>query len=57
LSIAKQFVEMHGGRISADSREGGGTKITVFLPRHAGAETAPPYQANSAGTPVAAVET
>jgi len=35
LSIAKQFVEMHGGRIAAESREGGGTRITVRLPRRA----------------------
>jgi signal transduction histidine kinase len=33
LSIAKQFVEMHGGRINAESREGGGTRVTVSLPR------------------------
>jgi signal transduction histidine kinase len=32
LTIAKQFVEMHGGYISASSREGGGTTITVYLP-------------------------
>ncbi len=36
LSIAKQFVEMHGGRIAAESRPGGGTRITVRLPRRAG---------------------
>ncbi|MFI5457700.1 MAG: ATP-binding protein [Isosphaerales bacterium] len=35
LSIAKQFVEMHGGRIAAESREEGGTRITVRLPRRA----------------------
>lgn len=35
LSIAKQFVEMHGGRIAAESVEGGGTCITVHLPRRA----------------------
>ena len=35
LSIAKQFVEMHGGRIAAQSRDGGGTRITVRLPRRA----------------------
>jgi len=33
LTIAKQFVEMHGGYIAASSREGGGTTITVHLPR------------------------
>ena len=36
LSIAKQFVEMHGGQISADSVPEGGTRITVRLPRRAG---------------------
>ena len=35
LSIAKQFVEMHGGQINATSREGGGTRVTVYLPRSA----------------------
>ena len=35
LSIAKQFVEMHGGRIAAQSRDGGGTRVTVRLPRSA----------------------
>jgi signal transduction histidine kinase len=33
LSIAKSFVDMHGGSIAALSREGGGTKVTVRLPR------------------------
>jgi signal transduction histidine kinase len=33
LSIAKSFVEMHGGSIAAESRDGGGTRITVRLPR------------------------
>ncbi len=33
LSIAKQFVKMHGGHIEAQCREGGGTRITVWLPR------------------------
>jgi signal transduction histidine kinase len=33
LSIARQFVEMHGGRIEADSTLGEGTRITVHLPR------------------------
>jgi signal transduction histidine kinase len=35
LSIAKQFVEMHGGTITAQSRQGGGTLVAVDLPRHA----------------------
>jgi signal transduction histidine kinase len=35
LSIAKQFVEMHGGQISAQSRDGGGTQVIVRLPRSA----------------------
>jgi signal transduction histidine kinase len=35
LSIAKQFVEMHGGRITAQSRDGGGTQVSVRLPRRA----------------------
>jgi signal transduction histidine kinase len=33
LSIAKRFVEMHGGTISAACRDGGGTRFTVRLPR------------------------
>ncbi len=33
LSIAKQFVEMHGGRIFAESVEAGGTRVTTILPR------------------------
>jgi signal transduction histidine kinase len=35
LSIAKQFVEMHGGRIDAESREGEGTRVRVRLNRYA----------------------
>ena len=35
LSISKQFVEMHGGVISAQSDPNGGTRITVRLPRRA----------------------
>ena len=33
LSIAKRFVELHGGTISAACRDGGGTRFTVRLPR------------------------
>jgi signal transduction histidine kinase len=35
LSISKQFVEMHGGRIVAESVEGGGTRVIVRFPRRA----------------------
>jgi signal transduction histidine kinase len=41
LSIARQFVEMHEGRIEAESREGGGTRITVHLPRRGSLEDQP----------------
>jgi signal transduction histidine kinase len=33
LSIAKQFVDMHGGRIFAECVEAGGTRVTTILPR------------------------
>jgi signal transduction histidine kinase len=33
LCIAKQFVEMHGGRIFAESVEAGGTRVTTILPQ------------------------
>jgi signal transduction histidine kinase len=33
LCIAKQFVDMHGGRIFAESVESGGTRVTTILPR------------------------
>jgi signal transduction histidine kinase len=33
LSIARSIVEMHGGRISIESRRGHGTQVDVFLPR------------------------
>ncbi len=32
LAISREIVEMHGGRIQAESVEGLGTKFTVFLP-------------------------
>ncbi len=34
LSIVRQFVELHGGRVSAESRLGEGTRIALRLPRH-----------------------
>jgi signal transduction histidine kinase len=33
LSIAQQFVDMHGGRIFAEVVEAGGTRVTAILPR------------------------
>jgi signal transduction histidine kinase len=33
LSVSKKFIELHGGRIEAESREGEGTRIRVDLPR------------------------
>jgi signal transduction histidine kinase len=32
LSIVRQLVELHGGRVRAAGREGGGAAFTVFLP-------------------------
>ena len=34
LSIVRQFVELHGGGVSAQSTPGEGTRITIRLPRH-----------------------
>jgi signal transduction histidine kinase len=34
LSIVRQFVELHGGGVSAQSNPGEGTRITLRLPRH-----------------------
>ncbi len=44
LCIAKQFVELHGGQINAESRAGAGTRVTVRLPRHARAARGSPPQ-------------
>jgi len=33
LSIVRQFVELHGGAVSAQSTQGEGTRITIRLPR------------------------
>jgi signal transduction histidine kinase len=33
LCIVRQFVELHGGRISAESERGRGTRVTIHLPR------------------------
>ena len=34
LSIAKQFVELHGGSVSAESELGVGTTVIIRIPRH-----------------------
>jgi signal transduction histidine kinase len=34
LSIVRQFIELHGGRVSAMSKPGEGTRIVVRLPRN-----------------------
>ncbi|MDR3618437.1 MAG: hybrid sensor histidine kinase/response regulator [Paludisphaera borealis] len=56
LPIAKQFVEMHGGRVSAESLEGGGTRLTVHLPRVAAVDRPQPPPP-LAGTPWPEAET
>jgi signal transduction histidine kinase len=33
LSIVRQFVELHGGRVEAESELGRGTRVTIRLPR------------------------
>ncbi|HUF48038.1 MAG TPA: ATP-binding protein [Vicinamibacterales bacterium] len=33
LSIVRHLVDLHGGRVHADRREGGGTAMTVWLPQ------------------------
>jgi signal transduction histidine kinase len=33
LCIVRQFVELHGGRIGAESERGRGTRVTIHLPR------------------------
>lgn len=37
LSIVKSFVELHGGTVDIDSREGHGTAVTCRFPAHPGA--------------------
>jgi len=34
LSLVKNFIELHGGRIQLDSALGEGTRVTCFLPPH-----------------------
>jgi signal transduction histidine kinase len=53
LPIAKQFVEMHGGAVSAETLERGGTRLTVHLPRTGADQAEPPPD----GTPRPEAET
>jgi len=46
LSIVKQFVELHGGTVSAESSVGSGTRVAIRLPRHP-----PALQDSEAQTP------
>lgn len=41
LALARTFVEMHGGRVILESREGEGTSVTVLLPQ---VEAASPWR-------------
>ena len=52
LSIVKQFVEMHGGRVVAESTLGVGTRFTIDLPRRPppGADPGPAPAAGPPGT-------
>ncbi len=52
LAICKSIVEWHGGRISAESEEGRGSRFTVVIPRR----TAPRVSVRPSPRPVAAAE-
>jgi signal transduction histidine kinase len=49
LSIVKQFVELHGGRVSAESVVDEGTRVTIRLPRRDPGEAKPDGGPASAG--------
>jgi signal transduction histidine kinase len=51
LSIVRQFVELHGGRVSAESEPGRGTRVTIRLPRRPfpGAKSGVEYSMTDAG--------
>jgi signal transduction histidine kinase len=34
MPIVKRLVELHGGEVRIDSRTGGGTTVSVVLPRY-----------------------
>ena len=51
LSIVRQFIELHGGSVSAESAPGEGTRITLRLPRHPFPSSADGVQSSSPDTP------
>ncbi|MBX5464889.1 MAG: sensor histidine kinase KdpD [Clostridia bacterium] len=51
LSVARQLVEAHGGRIRAGNRPGGGGLITITLPVEAPPVTAPPPEPHPGAEP------
>jgi two-component system sensor histidine kinase MprB len=53
LSIAAQVVTRHGGTIGAAAAEGGGTILTVRLPRATAAQAAEPRREAADDRPVA----
>jgi signal transduction histidine kinase len=56
MSITKEVVELHGGRVAIDSVAGRGTTVTVWLPRYAApADAADPSLSAAADRPCAAV--
>ncbi len=40
LSIARGFVEAHGGKLTAENRDGGGARFTIYLPVRVTSENA-----------------
>jgi signal transduction histidine kinase len=58
LSLVKKFIELHGGRVQAESAPGAGTRVVIHLPRHPTplADRAADSAPDAAGAAPAAVE-
>jgi signal transduction histidine kinase len=41
ISFANEVAELHGGRLSFESRQGEGARFCLHLPIHAGPDAAP----------------